>query len=656
MSLSTSMAGGAGAAGGGLMMAHQAQAMARPAQPPPGAQIPGSAGTGGGGPTTIAALGADLADKTQLSLRQVKNVSHLPIVAVDMYASDPMVASFPPKPKEPDLSLRATLVGKFQAQVSFQPNETAHKTLRKYLTHDKTYDELRKGTLATPTTKDAVTIVKPHHWMGMRRLQDTPEYINDSNPVTKESDDGSGGATGLISEEASLDTVHVTNGTLDGVSAPSGDDFDRVVYKLRLAASKKAVTVLPEEANSLILTVAQSSVARTTVIEDDPTDFPLAISLPAWACHDKCLEAWMDSVPGAVFYQRSIAALCGALQPGASEKAPNQLLDRISTVTQELQKVHQKANDGTRFEFEPLVVLVGITNDGLECTAVQVSDIQNNISACLFGNYKALCNVSCPTQDPLSKIESCLTELYQQLDEVAPEIESPIAFVPYATNKEQLGGVSKKLEKFKTRLESWEEAPVIPSKLDCVAVGTAVLGAVTHGRLASLITGLNNKPKPALAMRIHNVAPTAVGIKMSYKKGVWSPVKTIFDFDRRVPAGPYDIELSAAYCAAMLEVGAGEKLKWESTALEEAVEKALKDIEGSNGIPKREAASLEFKIQVVQKLARDGEWTNVGDLTMPLIKIDDSGKEEKRIGCEKITLQLSVNSTGVITQSLVGQL
>jgi hypothetical protein len=656
LAASSMSAGGAGAGGGGLMMAHQAQAMAAPpVQPPPGASIPGSAGMGGP-PTTVAALGADLADKSQLSMKQVKNVSHLPIVAVDIYASDPMVASFPPKPKDPDQSLRATLVGKFQAQVSFQANETAHKTLRKYLSKDKSYDDLRKAALATPSTKDAVTIVKPHHWMGMRRLKDTPAYITESNPVTKGSDDDSG-ATGLIAEEASLESVHVTNGTLDGVSAPSGDDFDRVVYKVRLANSKKSVTVLPEEANALILTVAQSSVARSTIIEDDPTDFPLAIALPAWACHDTCLEAWMDSVHGAVFCQRSVAALCGAMQPGANEKAPNLLLDRISTVTQALQKAHQKLNDGTQFEFEPLIILVGITADGIECTAVQVSGVQNSLPSCLFGDYKVHCNVSCPTQDPMSKIQSCLTELYQQLDEVAPEIDGPIAFVPYATNKEQAAGVIKVLEKFRTRLESWEKVPVIPAKLEVVAIGTAVLGAVTHGRLATLITGLNNKPKAALAMRIHNVAPTAVGIKMSYKKGIWTPVKTIFDFDRRVPAGPYEIELTAAKAAAMLEVGAGDKLEWESKALDEAVDKALKEkIEGSKGIPQREAAASVFQIQVVQKLTRESEWTNIGDVTMPLIKIDDGGEKEKRIACEKISLELSVNSTGVITQSPVGHL
>lgn len=636
-------------------MGHQAQAMARPAAPPPGASIPGSAGMGGPG-GTILALGADLVDKSQLSLRQVKNVSHLPIVAVDLYGSDPMVASFPPKPADPDLSLQPTLIGKFQAQISFQQSETAHKILRKYLTKDKTYEELRGAALATSTTKDVVTIEKPHQWLGMRRLQDTPDFIKDSNPVLKVVSEEVGGAAAAIAEEASLDSVHVTNGTLDGVGSPGGDDFDRVVYKVRLANSKKAVTLLPEEVTTLILAVAQSSVARKNAIEDDSSEYPLAIALPAWACHDSCLEAWMDSVPGGSFFQRSIAALCGAMQPGTNDNAPNKLLERISVVSKALQKDHQKLNDGSKFEYEPLVILVGVSNDGLECTAVQVSDVQNSIPACLFGNYKVLCNTSYPTQDPMAKLESCLTELFTQLDEVASDIDGPVAIVPYTTNKEKMVGLSKTLESTRQKLETWEKVPILPAKYDCVAVGTAVLGAVTHGRLATLYEGANGKPKPMLALRVHNVAPTAVGVRMSYRKGDWTPVKTIFDFDRRAPAGPYEIELSAAQCAAMLEAGAGENHEYFSEALADAVDKALKDVEGSKGIPKRDVAAMAFKIQVVQKFTRDGEWAEVGDTMMPLTKLDGRGEKETRVGCEKISLNLSVNSTGVITSSLVGEL
>lgn len=655
MALASASVSMPGAGAGGLMMGHQAQAITRPAQPPPGASIPGSAGMGGP-PVTVAALGADLVDKNHLSLKQVKNVSHLPIVAVDLYASDPMVASFPPKPADPDLSLRPTLVGKFQPQVSFQKSEIAHKVLRKYLTKDKSYEDLRVAVLATAGNNDIVTIDKPHQWLGMRRLQDTPSFIKESNAVLKVVGDDVGGTSSAISEEASLESVHVTNGTLDGLSAPTGDDFDRVVYKVRLAKSKKAVTLLPEEATTLILTSVQSSVARMDSIDEDPSSYPLAVSIPAWACHDACLEAWMDSVPGAVFFQRSIGALCGAMQPGTTDNSPNLLLERISVVSKALQAAHQKLNDGTKFEYEPLIILAGVSNDGVECTAVQVSDVQNSIPACVFGNYKVICNRSYPTLDPVAKLERCLTELSAQLEEVASDIEGPVAIVPYATNKQHMAALRVALESVSKRLEGLEKVPIIPAKLDCVAVGTAVLGAVTHGRLATLIEGANGKPKPALALRVHNVAPTAVGVRMSYRKGEWTPVKTIFDFDRRVPAGPYEIELSAAQCAAMLETGAGEKHDWFDDALSHALDNALKLVEGSKGIPKREAAALVFKVQVMQKLARDSEWKEVGDVMMPLTKIDSKGEKEKRVGCEKVTLELSVNSTGVITQSLVGEL
>ncbi|KAI2512379.1 hypothetical protein MHU86_2041 [Fragilaria crotonensis] len=643
------------AGAGGLVMGHQAQAMARPAMPPPGTSIPSSAGMGGP-PVSIAALGADLVDKSHLSLKQVKNVSHLSIVAVDLYASDPMVASFPPKPAEPDLSLTPTLVGKFQPHLSFQRSEIAHKMLRKYLTKDITYEELRASALATSTTEDSVTIEKPHQWLGMRRLQDTPQFIKDSNPVLKVVSEDVGGTSAVISEEASLDSVHLTNGTLDGLTGPNGDDFDRVVFKVRLASSKKAVTILPEEATTLILTVAQSSVARKDAIDEDPSIYPLAIAVPGWMCHDACLEAWMDSVPGAVFFQRSIGALCGAMQPGATDNAPNLLLQRIGAVSKALKEAHQKKNDGTEFEYEPLVIMVGLSNDGVECTAVQVSDVQNSIPACIFGNYKVLCNYSYPTLDPASKLESCLAALSAQVDEVASDIEGPVAIVPYATNKEQMAILRKALESATKTASSWATVPILPAKLDCVVIGTAVLGAVTHGRLATLIEGGNGKPKAALAIRVHNVAPTAVGVRMSYRKDEWTPVKTIFDFDRRVPAGPYEIDLSAAQCAAMLEAGAGQAHEWFSDALSDAVELALKKVEGSKGIPRREAAALAFKVQIVQKITRDGEWKNVGDAILPLTKVDDKSNQEKRVACEKIRLEVSVNSTGVITQSLVGEL
>ena len=60
----------------------------------------------------------------------------------------------------------------------------------------------------------------------------------------------------------------MANGTLDG-SVPQGDDFDRVVCKVRLHASKKALTVLPEELTQLVLNQAQFHVARKAKNADE---------------------------------------------------------------------------------------------------------------------------------------------------------------------------------------------------------------------------------------------------------------------------------------------------------------------------------------------------------------------------------------------------
>ena len=121
------------------------------------------------------------------------------------------------------------------------------------------------------------------------------------------------------------------------------------------------------------------------------------------------------------------------------------------------------------------------------------------------------------------------------------------------------------------------------------------------------------------------------------------PVKTIFDFDRRVPAGPYQIDLNAAECAVHRS-GAKD-------LSDEALLKAIKDNEGSKCIPKREEAALNLRVQVVQKLTRDGEWKKIGDVMSPLVVLD---KDEEKTACERVVLELSLGATGLITNALVG--
>mmetsp|Transcript_21010 Transcript_21010/g.30276 ORF Transcript_21010/g.30276 Transcript_21010/m.30276 type:complete len:796 (+) Transcript_21010:1-2388(+) len=655
--------GGAGAGGGGLMMAGQqttAMTQGGMAPPPPGAEIPGGGGGGSMGvPVLNSALAADLVDKSQLTSKQAKNLSHLPIVAIDMYGSDPVVAMFPPKPKtknvdadnhnDTNTNLGANLVGKFQPQIHLNKGENSHKILRKYLTKDKTYDDLKADTLASSSKTDTVLIDSPHRFLGIRRIKDCPNYIKSKTTNSLLQEDNSAGLSAAISEEASQESIFLTNGSLDGVSTPSGDDFDRLVYKVRLAKTKKAVTLLPEEATRMILSVAQSSVARKHISgngtdQDDPLDFPVAIALPAWACHDASVESWMDACPeGSVFFQRSVAALCGGLQP-SKNKSPNLLHDRINKVLQMKEAEHQKENDGTDLTYTPLVVTVGLTKDGVECTAIEVAETQNYLPACLFGNYRVICSVSIPDS---TAVGDCIKKLYETLEYVAPELDGPVGFLTYSSNQEEMTKLKTSLETTRRSLESWENVPIIMARPDVVAIGTATLAGVTHGRLHVLIRP-KKKPKAHLALRVQNVAPTAVGVRMTYDNGkTWTPVKTVFDFDRRVPAGPYPMELTAAECAAMRETTEYED--------DEALQKATAKHEGRKGIPKREEAALAFQLEVVQKWTRTGEWIRVGDIQRPLTKIVDEA-EQIRVACEKNTLELSLAGTGIITQAFEGQL
>jgi len=420
---------------------------------------------------------------------------------------------------------------------------------------------------------------------------------------------------------------------------------------VRLHASKKALTVLPEEAAQLVLNQAQHHVARLHKVEDDEeiVNFPCCVAVPAPYCTDSAMEAMLDATNGSgVLLQRSTCALAGALLPGKEEGKSNSLLDHILKVMRELRKEFQKEqikNPDAQFEEEQVILLTGITKDTVECTAIQISSPQEQ-DFCIFGHFKVLCSVSYQHEKPESIINKCISELFDVMDAVAPEVDGPIAMVTYGTAEEQKA-VADKWEKVKKSLEDWEDVPYFYSKPDSVAMGTSVLGAVSHGRLKNIVQVEGKKPKAALAIRVQNVAPVAVGIQMNYHGGAknkWQPVKTIFDFDRRVPAGPYDVDISAAKGAVIREQGANLS--------DEALFKATTEMESSKYIPKREAAALDLRVQVVQKWTRDGEWKKIGDVQSPLVMTD---KDDNKTACERIKLELSLSPVGLIPHSLVGQ-
>lgn len=660
MSLATvggGLGGGMGG-GGGLTMAHQASAMAPPtaAGPPPGtSSIPGAAPPS----TSVAALGADLVDKQQLSLGQVRDLSKLPIVAVDLYSRDASshVAGFPPKNDE---SSSPFLVGKMKDQIALKTNEVSHKTLRKFLSQDKTYRDLQADCLAKLDDKSAVLVSSPQQWLGMRRLSQVPTCIKSKCQIEEDE------SSSLIAQETSTEIgCRMANSSLDGKSVPQGDDFDRVVVKLKLTDNKKALTVLPEELTSLLLTVARYHVAshhktkqpkaKDNEDEDEDTipNYPCALAVPAVDCHDASIEALVDALGGTgVIFQRSVCALEGALLPMPNGQ-DNALVHLLSSTLQQRHKEHQLKHLKNPEAAPPvndsmLILLCGMAKDCTEVTAIQLSQPRSDDG--MWGDFKVLTNVSYRHAQPEKVIDKCISELFDTLDTVAPEAGTPVAFVSYGSKAEQ-STIESKWQKLQKSLEDWEEVPSITTGPETVALGIAVLGAVSHGRLSQIVQVPGKKAKADLAIHVHNVAPCAVGVLMNYHgddQDKWTAVKTIFDFDRRVPAGPYAMDLVAAECAVHRD---HEKAKVEAMSDEELL-KAIQSNEGAKFIPKREQAALNLRVQVLQKWTRDGEWIKVGDVMSPLVSLD---KDEKKIACEKVVLELSLGATGMITNAVTGE-
>jgi len=492
-------------------------------------------------------------------------------------------------------------------------------------------------------------IQRPELWMGLRRLEEGPSYLkkmvsfDDSN-------------TPAFAEEAAQGLgITLANGTLDG-SVPEGDDFDRVVCKVRLHEKKKALTVLPEEMLQLILNQAQYHVARKKSVEDgseeemdDIMSYPCALAVPSPYCNDQSVEALLDATGNTgVIFQRSVCAMAGALLPGSKEK-PNLIMNHLHTINQERRKAFQMEqikNPDATFDDTMLLLLTGVTKDTAECTAIEISAPGNNDS-CPFGKFKVVCSVAYRHEKPESILNKCFAELFEAIDRVAPEAPPPLAMISYGSASEQKY-IQTKWDKQKKALDTWEEIPHFSTKSDCVANGTGVLGGVSHGRISNFVQLPNKKkPKAQLAIQTMNVAPVAVGVMMNYHGGQsdkWEPVKTIFDFDRRVPAGPYSLDLSAAECAVRREGKISEKS-------EETFFKAVTDREAAKHIPEREQAALNLRVQVVQKFTRDGEWMKIGDVMSPLTVVE---KDEEKTACEKMSLELSLGLSGLITQSLVG--
>jgi len=192
-------------------------------------------------------------------------------------------------------------------------------------------------------------------------------------------------------------------------------------------------------------------------------------------------------------------------------------------------------------------------------------------------------------------------------------------------------------------------------------MGLAVLAASVHGRVKLVVSvkGTDGKlrPKAKLGVAVQDVATCAVAVSFNYFGGAenkWTDPKVIFDFDRRVPAGPYQIDFTAAECAAHFANG-GKGIEDDSELIEKA-----KSLEGSRGIPAREAAALKCRFRLYQKTTRgdESEWIRVGNDMKPLSmehsqKDEGESGDENMVAIESAVLEISLSNVGIVTTKLI---
>lgn len=680
MSLASSGMGGAGA-GGGMSMGMAAHggpsAMATHQQATggragAGAEVP--PGTTAA-PVNVAALGADQLDKNQnLNWKQINKVAEMPIVAVDLYGDKSDVAYYPSVKDEkeyesPEDWIKSKHAGRGSCLVVKKNDEASYKALRRLLSKSKGYETVFEQSCSSTDKKDStegkVPIPSPQLLLGARQVKQLHKATAGKYTIGE-------GSNHAIDEDASSGEHGLTiqDGNLDGSNNKQGNDFDRVTLNLKLLANKKTLTMLPEEAVGILVAKAKHSVHKLTKGKSDDEDdnafleYPPAFALPAWACFDNTIDSLMDACHGtnAVLYQRSVAALAGALVPRVvihekKHKLKNValydlILEKMKEHEKKTQIAQQQNKPVPNQSYSPMVIMAGLTDSGLELTAIEVKSPNPTYmqSDCHvpFGEFKVISSVAFHHSNPLSLVAKSFCSLTDIIDEVCPELEDDggvAAIVTYGSIEKQLKmkeALSKTLDGIKDD-EVWKpDITFNSSKEEAVAVGTAILAAVSHARI--------ERP----SVEVKNISPTAVGLSYNFsgdsEGSSWSNPKIVFDYDRRVPAGPTKIEFSAAECVVLKE---NQSLFDDMEKLVEESQKWSK--QKFNNV--REEAALNLRVRVMQRMERDGSWKQVGDVMKPLTKIsedsdDGDNNEGSAYAIETSTLDLSLDSIGFLSASL----
>jgi len=770
MSLATS--GGMGGAGGaGLSAAtmahggpsalatHQAAQSSSSAGPPPGTSAAAP-------PPNMAALGANLLDKNQnLNGKQIRNVSHLPIVSIDLYGGgdggndddrNAEVAMFSPKKDDSDAAafsndsiIQSKSVGSISTTLCVRKEDgstsSSHRALRRLLTKSKGYETVFRDTLTTkPKGKEEkgggvknTSIPSPQLLLGTRHTKDLhPATACHYNLPTSTSEPHA-----IQEEETDMnnDKVSIRNGNLDGSTTSQDNDYDRITLNLQLHSNKKTLSVLPEEAVSILVAQAKkkalegtfdlslhpkkSKKKKSTETEEEDTEssyleYPVALAIPSWACQDNAIESLSDACHSStiVLYQRSVAALAGALLPKEVDTGSNKrqlvsqklFLEIEATKKRYTKKREEEARKKAEEErrkgpsccnkggaikntnsdrvFLPTVIMAGLTAHGVEYTAIQVGSPNENYGDghCPLGEFRVIASVAYHHSDPLSISKRTFGEFTDVVDEIYPELEEDggvAAFVTYGTIGSQVKmkeAIMKSLETIQASSSAdggegdavWHtKTPFTSTKEESVALGTAVLAAISHGRIeGEKAEGDDNRLRPSIV--VHNVTPCAVGVIYNFHGGnddsKWTAPKVVFDYDRRVLNNSSSkIEFSASECVAIRK---DPSLLDDEEKLYDEAQKWSKGKYNSL----REEAALDLRVRVVQKVERNGKWKGVGAVFTALTQKeeegeddgDDAKKDEKAsdtkggsLAVETSTLELSLDSVGFIgvTMSSDGQ-
>lgn len=682
MSLATSGVGGAGGGAGMSMaaMAHggpsalsthqQTSSGGQAGGPPPGTTAP---------PPNMAGMAADLLDKNQnLGWKMIKNLAGMPIVSIDLYGDTGEVSYFPPVEDGEDVGIAVKSVGKVSATGTSlalkKDSDSAHKALKRLITKSKGYDAVFDETLSNDGKGEGIiTIATPHLLLGERQVKNLHSATSKKYTIGEESSHAI--------DEDQTNGITIRNGNLDGSTEALGNDFDRITLGMNIHSKKKTLSLLPEEAVGIVLAKAKKVVAKSfpdLSAEDDDenyVDFPTSIALPAWACNHFAIESLMDACDGnAVLYNRSVAAIAGAFLPkfvktkeGKTGLQPAKLysvaMERLQAHQKKIQLAQQRKESVPNTSFLPLVIMAGMTEDGLEITAIQLKNPNASFGRdeyhCPFGELRVISTVSYQHSKPVSIVDKALVELSDIVDEVYPELEDDggvTAVVTYGTIAKQLqlkDAMLKSLNGIKGD-DVWNtKMNFLSTQEDIVSVGASILAGISHNRISPESSDDGKASRPAIMVK--NVSPCAVGIAYSFnggKKGTWTDPKVIFDYDRRVPAGPYNVEFSAAECVA---------LKNDASLLndmEKLVEESEKWLKGKHNTLREEAA-LGLSIKIVQRFERNGKWRDSGYNATPLTQGKDETEEdgngdetEGKIAIETSTLELTLDPVGFMSMTL----